>query len=151
MRAKSRPQPAPQRQAADASAVETPFKASNNGESKPVPRPLVIRPHIIRICLVIITVGVTIALLRWGEAFFVPLLLGIFTGYAFSPWVSALARLRIPRAIGAALTMCCVGAMVVGAVYSLREGAVEVTQQLPCQRKILLEINSCRGHAKRHL
>ena len=130
MRAKSRPQPAAQRHAA-AEAVETPLKASNNGEAKPAPRPLIVRPHIIRICLVIITVGVTIALLRWGEAFFVPLLLGIFTGYAFSPWVSALTRLRIPRAIGAALTMCCVGAMVVGAVYSLREGAVEVTQQLP--------------------
>jgi predicted PurR-regulated permease PerM len=131
MRAKSRPQPAAQQQATIASAVGSPLKASNNGESKPAPRPLVIRPHITRICLVIIAVSVTIALLRWGEAFFVPLLLGIFTGYAFSPWVSALARLRIPRAIGAALTMCCVGAMVVGAVYSLREGAVEVTQQLP--------------------
>ena len=95
------------------------------------PVPVVQRPQVAKIALVVIAVGVTIALLRWGQAFFVPLLLGIFTGYAFRPWVSALARLHIPRALGAALTMCCVAALVVAALYSLREGAMELTQQLP--------------------
>ena len=36
MRAKSRPQPAAQQQATIASAVGSPLKASNNGESKPI-------------------------------------------------------------------------------------------------------------------
>jgi predicted PurR-regulated permease PerM len=95
------------------------------------PVPVVLRSQIAKISLVVIAIGVTIALLRWGQAFFVPLLLGIFTGYAFRPWVSALARLGIPRALGAALTMCCVAALVVAALYSLREGAMELTEQLP--------------------
>ena len=95
------------------------------------PVPLVLRAQITRIAVVVIAVAVTIALLRWGQSFFVPLLLGVFTGYAFRPWVSALARLRIPRALGAALTMCCVAALVTAALYSLREGAMELTEQLP--------------------
>ncbi len=99
--------------------------------------PFVLRAHITRSALVVIAVAVTIALLRWSQPFFVPLLLGIFTGYAFRPWVSALARLRIPRALGAALTMCCVAALVTAALYSLREGAIELTEQLPdAARKI---------------
>ena len=95
------------------------------------PVSVVLRAQIAQIALVVIAVGVTIALLRWGQALFVPLLLGIFTGYAFRPWVSTLARLHIPRALGAALTMCCVAALVIAALYSLREGAMELTEQLP--------------------
>lgn len=95
------------------------------------PVPFVRRAQIARIALVVIAAAVTIALLRWGQSFFVPLLIGIFTGYAFRPWVSALARLRIPRVLGAALTMCCVAALVAAALYSLREGAMELTEQLP--------------------
>ena len=95
------------------------------------PAPLVLRAQVTRIALVVIAVVTTIALLRWSQSFFVPLLLGIFTGYAFRPWVSALARLRIPRVLGAALTMCCVAALVAAALYSLREGAMELTEQLP--------------------
>jgi predicted PurR-regulated permease PerM len=89
------------------------------------------RPRVVTVSLVVIAVCVTVALLRWGQAFFVPLLLGIFTGYALSPLVGFMARLRIPRAIGAALTMCVFGLMVTGAAYSLREGAIELTQELP--------------------
>ena len=95
------------------------------------PLPVALRTQIAKIALVVIAVGVTIALLRWGQSFFVPLLLGIFTGYAFRPLVSALARLHIPRALGAALTMCCISALVIAALYSLREGAMELTEQLP--------------------
>jgi predicted PurR-regulated permease PerM len=69
--------------------------------------------------------------LRWGQAFFVPLLLGIFTGYALSPLVAFLTRLRVPRVIGATVTMCIFAMMVAGAAYSLREGAIELTQELP--------------------
>src|SRR5450432_2117149 len=93
--------------------------------------PVVLRTQVAKIALVVIAVGVTIALLRWGQEFFVPLLLGIFTGYAFSPWVAALERWHIPRVLGAALTMCCVAALVMGALYSVREGAMELTEQLP--------------------
>ena len=111
-------------------AVQKPVEASARAVAA-APRSFDARSRVVKICLVVIATSVTIALLRWGQAFFVPLLLGIFTGYALSPWVSALARLHIPRAIGAALTMCVVGALVGGAVYSLREGAVELTQELP--------------------
>ena len=109
-----------------------PLKASLRAPPEPeAPVPVVLRTHLARIALVVIAVGVTIALLRWGQAFFVPLLLGIFTGYAFRPLVSAMARWHIPRALGAALTMCCVAALVTAALYSLREGAMELTEQLP--------------------
>ena len=118
-----------QRTAGATEAVELPVESAPHASA--APRSIALRPHVTKICLVIIAIAVTIALLRWGQAFFVPLLLGIFAGYALSPWVSALARWHVPRAIGAALTMCVVGAMVVGAAYSLREGAVELTQELP--------------------
>lgn len=109
-----------------------PLKAPLRAPVEPAaPVPFVLRAQVTRIALVVIAVATTIALLRWGQSFFVPLLLGIFTGYAFRSWVSALARLRIPRVLGAALTMCCVAALVAAALYSLREGAMELTEQLP--------------------
>jgi predicted PurR-regulated permease PerM len=113
------------------------LKARSAPSVPEAPVPAVLRTHIAKISLVVIAIGVTIALLRWGQAFFVPLLLGIFTGYAFRPWVTALAQWHIPRAVGAALTMCCVAALVTAALYSVREGAMEFAEQLPeAARKI---------------
>ncbi len=109
-------------------SLKAPLRAPATPET---PVLVVTRSQIATVALAVIAAGVTIALMRWGKAFFVPLLLGIFTGYAFRPWVSALARLRIPRALGAALTMCCVATLVIAALYSLREGAMELTEQLP--------------------
>lgn len=44
-------------------------------------------------------------MLHWAQRFFIPLMLGIFIAYAFSPLVLWLERLRIPRAIGASIVM----------------------------------------------
>lgn len=111
-------------------SVKTPSPATPAAAAaQTAPAPLAIRSQ--RIALIVIAAGVTIGLLRWGQSFFVPLLLGIFTGYAFRPWVNVLASWRIPRPLGAALTMFCVGALVFAALYSLREGAMELTEQLP--------------------
>ncbi|MEO6074505.1 MAG: AI-2E family transporter [Burkholderiales bacterium] len=111
--------------------------------------PLAIRSQ--RIALVVIAAGVTIGLLRLGQSFFVPLLLGIFTGYAFRPWVTALARWHIPRSIGAALTMCCVGALVFAALYSLREGAMELTEQLPEAARKVRDVMGAQNNATKPL
>jgi predicted PurR-regulated permease PerM len=115
--------------------------------------PLSVPTHsrVAEIALVVIAAGVTIALLRWGQAFFVPLLLGIFTGYACRPCVSALARVRIRRAFGAALVMCCVTALVIGAVYSLREGAMELTEQLPDAARKVRDILGAQSDATKPL
>ncbi len=132
-----------------ATCIPMSLKAPLRAPQAPVP--VAIRAQIAKVALVVIAVGVTIALLRWGQAFFVPLLLGIFTGYAFRPWVSALARLHIPRALGAALTMCCVAALVIGALYSLREGAMELTEQLPDAARKVRSVLGEQGSATKPL
>ncbi len=66
-----------------------------------------------------------------GAAFFIPLLLSLFTSFALSPVVDWIERWRVPRAIGAAITMLLV---VVGAsvgVLQALNGAREVLDELP--------------------
>jgi predicted PurR-regulated permease PerM len=60
----------------------------------------------------ILAVIALVAALYLARAFFVPLLIGILASYALSPLVDWLEVRRVPRAIGAALTLAAlVGAM----------------------------------------
>ena len=69
--------------------------------------------------------------LRWAAAVVIPVLLGLTFSYALSPLVDRLERLRLPRALGAALLM---GVLVGGlgwTAWSLSDDAAALLESLP--------------------
>jgi predicted PurR-regulated permease PerM len=66
-----------------------------------------------------------------GAAFFIPLFVSLFMSYALSPVVDWMERCRVPRALGAAVTMLLVTALVVVGVQQALSGTAEVLDELP--------------------
>ncbi|CAA9437604.1 MAG: UPF0118 membrane protein SMc00793, partial [uncultured Ramlibacter sp.] len=81
--------------------------------------------------LIVLASIAVLATLRWASAFFIPLMLGFVFYYALAPVVEALARLRIPRALGAAVLILGILAGSGAAIYSLADDANELIESLP--------------------
>ena len=95
-------------------------------------------PHrYVEAAIAIIAVAIVVAVLRFAQGFFVPLLVGILTSYVFGPLVTALQRVHIPRAIGSAAVLAAVTAMSVGGMYALSDDAARFADQLPSTAKKL--------------
>jgi predicted PurR-regulated permease PerM len=83
------------------------------------------------VALVVIAVLATVFALRWAEAVFVPLLIGVMFSYALTPVVDRLERWHLPRAAGAGLV---VSSIVVGlgwAGWSMSDDANALIETLP--------------------
>lgn len=81
--------------------------------------------------LVVLAALAVLAVLRWAQAFFIPLMLGLVFSYALSPVVDWLHRRRIPRALSAGvLILAILGGMGVTA-WSLADDANELIASLP--------------------
>jgi predicted PurR-regulated permease PerM len=72
-----------------------------------------------------------IVLLRWGENFFVPLLLGIMLAYMLWPLVDWLDHRRLPRAVSAAAALIAVAGLVAGIGYSVADDVRGFVADLP--------------------
>ncbi len=79
----------------------------------------------------LLTVMAGLAVLRWANGFFIPLMLGLVLSYALSPLVDLLHRWKIPRALSAAVLILGILGGTVGAVYSLSDDANELIASLP--------------------
>ena len=90
--------------------------------------------------IIVIGIAVGIALLRFAEGFFVPLLVGLLTSYVLAPLVSGLQRLHVPRAIGAAIVLVAVATLAAGIVYALSDDAARIADQLPASAKKLRQM-----------
>jgi predicted PurR-regulated permease PerM len=102
------------------------------------PRVLLHMPVDVRsMALVVLTVLALLAVLRGARDFFIPLMLGFMLSYALSPIVEALQRLRIPRAISAAVLILGMLAGTGAGVYSFSEDANQLVESLPAAAKKL--------------
>lgn len=81
--------------------------------------------------LVLLAVLAVLATLRWASAFFIPVMLGFMFSYALSPIVDALERVRIPRAISAAVLILGILGGLGAAAYSFSDDANQLVQSLP--------------------
>lgn len=72
-----------------------------------------------------------IVLLRFAQDLFIPIALAVLVAYALNPLVSGLVWLRIPRAIGAAVVIIGMVAVVGGGIFALRRQAVAALETLP--------------------
>ena len=90
--------------------------------------------------VVVAAIGV-IALLRWAEAFFIPLVAGVLIAYALRPIVLALERLRLPRVVSATTVLVLVVAAIAGGIYGLGDDFERAMAALPdAARKIRLVV-----------
>ncbi len=95
--------------------------------------PLVIRmPVDVRSLSLSIIAGLAVIIvLQYAQSVLIPVVLGILLSYALSPIVTSLARLRVPRAIGAAIAVALlVGSVGVG-IYTLSDEAGAIIAKVP--------------------
>jgi predicted PurR-regulated permease PerM len=92
-----------------------------------VPAPVGIRSA----SLTVLAVVAAIFTLKLGEQFFIPLVVSVLVNYALDPVVSWVARRGVPRAMAAALVLIVTVGGTAAALYSLRNEAATIVQQLP--------------------
>jgi predicted PurR-regulated permease PerM len=79
----------------------------------------------------VLAVIAIVLMLKYAQAMVIPVVLGLLMSYALDPLVTGLTKLRIPRALGAAvvlLTLVGVGGLL---LYQLRDQVDAIAQQLP--------------------
>ena len=86
-----------------------------------------------------------VAALYLAREFFIPLLIGILAAYALRPIVDWLERWRIPRAVGAALVLGAITAVLAWAALSLGGDAAAMIEKLPeAAHKVRTHVSEAR-------
>jgi predicted PurR-regulated permease PerM len=79
-----------------------------------------------------IIAGVAVVwVLQWSQVVLIPVVIGILLAYALEPFVSILARAKMPRALGAAIVLTLFVFIVGVGIYSLSGQALDVIRQVP--------------------
>jgi predicted PurR-regulated permease PerM len=100
---------------------------------------LVRRPRAISTALVVLAVLAVCAAAKIASPFLIPVIVGILASYSLRPMVTALERIHIHRALGAAIVLLLLSGIVAGAVLLLRDDANSALAELPdAARKIRL-------------
>jgi predicted PurR-regulated permease PerM len=81
--------------------------------------------------LAVIAVLASVFALRWASAVIIPLMVGLMVSYALNPAVDALQRLRLPRAVGAALVLALVFGATGWTLYRVSSEAGALIESLP--------------------
>ncbi|MEO7117330.1 MAG: AI-2E family transporter [Caldimonas sp.] len=81
--------------------------------------------------LVILAVIASIYALQWAKALIVPILLGVMFSYALTPVIDRLSRWHLPRALGAAVVLSTIVAVIGGGVWTLSDDASALIETLP--------------------
>lgn len=100
------------------------------------------RINIRDVALVVLATVATIYFIDWAEAILLPLVVAVLVSYALDPVVSALERLRIPRAIGAALVLTSLIAMVSMASIPLQHEAMAMLDKVPLATQKIKQIRT---------
>lgn len=102
-----------------------------------------------RISLLVLAVLASLTALHVARAVFIPLLLGLMTSYALSPLVDWMERLKIPRALGAALLIGTMGAAGGWTAYSLSDDATALIESMPgAMQKVHDTVRAQRRHTE---
>lgn len=97
------------------------------------PEPVVDRTavDVTSVALTVIAVLAVILVLQYAQAVLIPIVLGVLISYGLGPLVAVLQRVRIPRAIGAAVVVSLfVGILGLGA-YALSDDVMAVVGSIP--------------------
>jgi predicted PurR-regulated permease PerM len=97
------------------------------------------------ITLTVLTALVVVFMLQYMQAVLIPVVIGILVAYGLDPFVSTLARARIPRSIGAGIVVVTVVAGLGIAVYALTGQALQIVSQIPQAAHRIQERVKSRG------
>jgi predicted PurR-regulated permease PerM len=101
------------------------------------------------VSLAAIALMLSIFMLHWASAVFIPLLLGVMASYALSPAVQRMQRWRIPRAIGAAVLLTAIVCGFGSMLYSLSDDATALVDSLPdAAQKLREAVRAAPGAAE---
>ncbi len=110
--------------------VELPIEPASTPRARP--RLLLRTPLDVRsTALVVIASLLTIYALRWAAEIVIPVLMGLLFSYALTPLVDRLVRLRVPRALGAAVVMVALVGGLGWGTWSLSDQANDLIASLP--------------------
>jgi predicted PurR-regulated permease PerM len=88
----------------------------------------------------VVAVLAAVAALRFARDLIIPVVLGVLISYALDPIVTALTRLRIPRAISAALVLGLFAGGIGFGVYTLQDDALALARSLPQKAQDIRQI-----------
>ena len=101
-----------------------------SGEEAP-PTAVSVPTDIRSVALTILVVFAGILMLRYAGAVVIPIVLAVLMSYALEPLVARLTRVRVPRALAAAIVLFLVAGAGGTLLYQLRYEASEIVQQIP--------------------
>jgi len=81
--------------------------------------------------MVVIAIMITVFILSWAKAVFIPILLGVMASYALTPIVDRLQQWRIPRVLGAAVLLTAIVGSLGWTAYRLGDEATALIESLP--------------------
>ena len=98
------------------------------------------------LALTIIAVIATVWMLQYAQSVLIPVIIGVLISFALAPMVTALARARIPRAVGAAIACTSlVGGLGLG-VYTLSDEVMSIVRKVPdAAQKISSRMRESQG------
>ena len=99
----------------------------------------------VAVAIVALATVAVIGLLRWAEAFFIPVIAGVLVAYALRPVVGALVRVRLPRSLAAGAVLAGVVAILCGGIYAMGDDFERAMATLPdAARKVRLVLEQGR-------
>lgn len=136
---------------ADSANSTAPAESSPQGSAPPPaddkPPALLHNPvHARSLSLAVLALLGMVFMLHWARAVVVPVLLGLMLSYALGPLVTRLQRLRLPRALAAALVMVMLMGGVGWTAWTLNDDATLFVESLPsAAQKIRQAVRSQRN------
>jgi len=97
---------------------------------------------------IVLAVIAMVLMLKYAQAMVIPVVLGLLMSYALDPLVTGLTKLRMPRALGAAVVLLALVGVGGLLLYQLRDQVDAIAQQLPDGARRLrhaLERDSAEG------
>jgi predicted PurR-regulated permease PerM len=83
------------------------------------------------VALTLVAVLALVIFLQYSQSVLIPIVLGILISYALAPFVNALDRMRVPRAIGAAIAVSLLLGVVGFGSYTLKDQMMAVVADVP--------------------
>ena len=108
-----------------------PMSPSPGAAGEPAPAVVDTKVSVTSVTLAVLASIVVVVTLQYMQAVFVPVVIGILVAYGLEPFVSALARLRVGRSIGAAIVLLALVGGLGIAVYALSGQALQIVAQVP--------------------
>jgi len=115
----------------------------NSAEGAPEDKAIIVVRNLAMTVLACLAV---VLLLQYAQSVLVPIVIGILISYGLTPFVGGLQRLRVPRAVGAAVAVILVVSGLGLGVYTLSDQAMAIVSDVPqAAQRIRERVRAHRG------